>query len=195
MINHALKEWATAIKALEQGKTILLLRKGGIKEVKGRFTVQYNKVLLYPTYEHQKPTLLKPEYAHNVMPVESGWHPQSVKIGSWAEITDILTVSEESSVNCLLPYHIWNETFVHERLNWKPKQPLYLLLLRVYLLPQPIIFSYNSAYGGCKSWIDLSESISLADSIPVLSKEEYHRQVEVIGQAIETVNNFEGVFS
>jgi len=35
---HALKEWAVAVDALEQGKTIMLLRKGGIHEQGGRFS-------------------------------------------------------------------------------------------------------------------------------------------------------------
>ncbi|BCX07554.1 MAG: hypothetical protein KatS3mg066_1413 [Fischerella sp.] len=36
---HALKEWAVAVTALEAGKTIMLLRKGGIHERNGRFQV------------------------------------------------------------------------------------------------------------------------------------------------------------
>jgi len=45
---HALKEWAVAVDALEQGKTIMLLRKGGIHEQGGRFKVAHNQILLYP---------------------------------------------------------------------------------------------------------------------------------------------------
>ncbi|MBD0300628.1 MAG: DUF1802 family protein, partial [Tolypothrix sp. T3-bin4] len=99
---HAFKEWAVAVDALEQGKTIMLLRKGGIKEEGNRFKVAHNHVLLYPTYEHQQPNLLKAEYAPLVNPVTSGWHPETVRIGSWAEITDILLVSDESVVADLL---------------------------------------------------------------------------------------------
>ena len=98
---HALKEWAVAVQALEAGKTIMLLRKGGIREVGNRFQVTHNQVLLYPTYEHQKPHLLKAEYADQVTPVASGWHPETVRIGGWAEITDILAVSEESAVKSI----------------------------------------------------------------------------------------------
>lgn len=179
-LTHALKEWDTAIQALEKGETILLLRKGGIKEEKGKFSVKYEQVLLYPTYEHQKPELLKPQYAANVTPVDSGWHPDTVKISSWAQITDILTVTEENIVNQLLPYHIWNEKLVSDRLNWKPKQPLHLLLLRVYRFPEPISILYSSNYGGCQSWIDLLEPISLDYSTAVLNDEEYQERVKEI---------------
>lgn len=179
-LTHALKEWDTAVTALEKGETILLLRKGGIKEEKGKFSVKYEQVLLYPTYEHQKSELLKSQYAANVTPVASLWHPETVRIGSWAQITDILTITQNKTVNKLLPYHIWNEKLASDRLNWKPKQPLYLLLLRVYLLPEPLQIPYLSTYGGCQSWIDLSETISLKRSTAVLNKSEYEEKVRTI---------------
>lgn len=177
---HALKEWAVAVDALERGKTIMLLRKGGIKEQGNRFTVAHNEILLYPTYEHQQPNLLKPDYAPRVNPVTSGWHPETVRIGSWAEITDILQVSDESSVAALLPYHIWNEQLASDRFNWKPRQPLYVLLLRTYRLPQVHLIPYRTEYGGCKSWIDLTAPISLKDAVPVLDEAKYAELVKEI---------------
>lgn len=177
---HVLKEWAVAVDALERGKTIMLLRKGGIKEEGNRFTVAYNSVLLYPTYEHQQPNLLKAEYASGVTPVSSGWHPETIRVGSWAEITDILLVSEESVVASLLPHHIWNEQFVSDRLRWKPRQSLFVLLLRTYRLPQPQFISYRPEYGGCRSWIDLAEPISLEGIVPVLDDMAYNEQASQI---------------
>ena len=106
LTNHALKEWKIAIQALEQGQTILLLRKGGIREQGGKFKVAQDKILLYPTFEHQQPTLLKPEYANQVQLVSSGWHPQTVKISSFAEITDILSWNnsqDQSLIDALMP--------------------------------------------------------------------------------------------
>lgn len=114
---HALKEWAVAVNAIERGETILLLRKGGIRESGGQFQVDRDEVLLYPTYEHQQPELLKPEYASQVTPVASGWHPDTIKIGSWVKITDIVPVLDETIVNALLPFHVWNEKFIRDRLK------------------------------------------------------------------------------
>jgi hypothetical protein len=181
---HALKEWAVAVDALEQGKTIMLLRKGGIKEEGNRFTVAHNQILLYPTYEHQQPDLLKTDYASQVTPVTSGWHPETVRIGSWAEITDILPVSDESVVAALLPYHIWNEQFISDRLKWKARQPLYILLLRTYRLPQPQVIPYRQEYGGCRSWIDVAELISLEGIVPVLDDTTYSDRVTQIRNLI-----------
>lgn len=184
-ITSALKEWATAVDALTQGKTIILLRKGGIREENGRFTVACDRVWLYPTYEHQKPELLKPEYAQKVTPVTSGWHPEKINISSWAEITDILTVSEAAKITALSPYHIWNEKFVSDRLKWKPHQPLYILLLRTYQLNNVIEIPYTSEYGGCKSWINLQLPINPTESLPILSDENYQQQISNIIRIID----------
>lgn len=176
---YALKEWATAVDALAAGKTIMLLRKGGIKEEGNRFKVARNQVLLYPTFEHQESELLKADYATLVQPVESGWHPETIRIGSWAEITDVFQISEPEIVAALQPYHIWNEQFISTRLKWKPRQPLYVLLLRTYKLAQVRDIPYRPEYGGCKSWIDLADNISLEGCIPVLD-DSYAQQVAEI---------------
>ncbi|BAY18883.1 hypothetical protein NIES21_47370 [Anabaenopsis circularis NIES-21] len=177
---YALKEWSVAINALESGKTIMLLRKGGIHEQNGRFQVAHEQVLLYPTFEHQQSFLLKSEYADLVCPVTPGWHPETVRIGSWAEITDILPISEESTVNALLPFHIWNEHFICDRLKWKPRQPLYIILLRTYKIPKVKEIPYLPQYGGCKSWIDLAQLINIEGATPVLSDSHYSAIVKEI---------------
>ena len=179
-LNHALKEWAVAVEALEAGATILLLRKGGIREEGNNFQLKYPQVWLYPTYEHQKPHLLKPEYASKVNIVDSGWHPETVRIGSYANITQVLLVREPSQISLLQPYHIWNEQMIGDRLKWKPNQPLSILLLRVYRLSQPKMIAYNPSYGGCKSWLNLTQSISIEGLKPVLDDDTYNRQVAEI---------------
>jgi hypothetical protein len=180
---HALKEWQVAVDALEKGETVMLLRKGGIREVGGKFSVAHDRVVLYPTYEHQKPDLLKPAYSDLVEPVEPGWHPQSIPIKAWATITDTFRVSDFDRVNALMPFHIWNEKFIHDRLKWKPNQPLYILLLKVYRLASPKIISRNPVYGGCKSWIDLQEEFPL-DGTPVQDDQTYFQQVAKIRSII-----------
>ncbi|MCY7279084.1 MAG: DUF1802 family protein, partial [Phormidesmis sp. CAN_BIN44] len=181
-LSHALKEWAIAVDALEKGRTIVLLRKGGIRE-QGRFTIAQNQVLLYPTYEHQQPHLLKDDYQSQVQPVSSGWHPDQVQIGSVADITHIFQVSEAAVLDALLPFHIWNSQFAAERFQWKPKLPLYVLLLRVSKLP-PQIIAYQAGYGGCRSWIDLEVAIDLDNATPVLSDQVYSDQVEKIQKIV-----------
>ena len=186
--NYALKEWDIAIQALEMGETIMLLRKGGIREQGGKFKVDHDQILLYPTFEHQKPTLLKPEYANLVQPVASGWHPETVKISSFAEITNILSwnnAQNESLINSLIKYHIFNQEFVRDRLQYKPDQPLYILLLKTYKLEKVYNIPYHPSYGGCRSWIELQETISLENMVPILMQEDYDQQVSTIDQILQ----------
>ena len=181
---HALIEWAVAVDALKTGKTIMLLRKGGIHEKGGSFRVTHNRVLLYPTYEHQKTSMLKADYSDGVVPVTSGWRPQRIKNSSYAQITHILPVSDESILKALFPFHIWSKGFVSDRQKWKPQQPLFVLLLRTYKLPTDQLVTYHQRYGGCKSWIDLNESISLEAAKPALSENVYSLLVAQICEMI-----------
>ncbi|MEL6438507.1 MAG: DUF1802 family protein [Cyanobacteria bacterium J06621_8] len=175
LLQHALKEWAIAVEALSKGETIVLLRKGGIREA--GFSVKHSPIWLYPTYEHQKPELLKPSYESQVVPVPSGWHPESVTIQSCAEITDVLSLDDSSQVKALQPYHVWHELMISDRLKWQPKRPLFVLLLRVYRCATPQTIPFEQAYGGCKSWINLRKPIATDNLQPVLSAAEYQQLV------------------
>ena len=59
---NGLKEWATVVKALENGKQTVILRKGGILETASGFNIESKKFFLIPTCEHQEPKHVKPEY-------------------------------------------------------------------------------------------------------------------------------------
>ena len=190
---RALKEWNVAVDALAGGETILLLRKGGIREQAGQFNVADKQVLLYPTFEHQQPDLLKPNFASQVTTVESGWHPEIIRIGSWAEITDVFVVAWEQAIVALFPYHIWNEKFVSDRLKWKQNQPIFILLLRVYRLAEIREIPYIAEYGGCRSWIDLADSIPLEGSEAVLSDREYIERSNKIRNLIANPPNNSGL--
>jgi len=178
-LTQALKEWQVAVTALTAGETIVLLRKGGIREAKGGFMVRHDRALLYPTYEHQKPHLLKPAYARRVEPVVSGWHPDTVEIAAWVKITDQLELVDQARLQALLPFHIWNQEFAVERLKWQPQQPLTVLLLRVYRLSSPLLMLFDPAYGGCKSWIEIPP-IAVDEALPALSDRAYDERVASI---------------
>ena len=191
LLTAALKEWAVAIDALTNGDTILLLRKGGIREqgfTIAPSTIEKPQIWLYPTYEHQKPHLLKPEYASQVVPVESGWHPDTVNIRSQACITHAYEVTDPAIVEALLPFHIWTADFVAERLKWKARSPLTVLLLRVYALPMARSIPYSAAYGGCKSWINLQTELSTAVA-PVLEDAAYQARVKAVQIALQRLES------
>src|SRR5260370_26878561 len=61
MLQHAIKEWAVVCQALARGKQAVILRKGGIAEAYGEFTIEHKHFSLYPTYFHQERDGIKAE--------------------------------------------------------------------------------------------------------------------------------------
>ena len=53
-LGYAFKEWAVICRALAEGQQAVILRKGGIAEQQGAFTVEHRRFWLYPTYVHQQ---------------------------------------------------------------------------------------------------------------------------------------------
>ena len=73
---EGLKEWATVVKALEQGKQTVILRKGGILETASGFNIESKKFFLFPTWGHQEAKYVKPEFhdfLNNVLDNCAAW--------------------------------------------------------------------------------------------------------------------------
>ncbi len=165
-LNHALKEWAVAVEALERGETALVVRKGGIREK--AFAVPKARFLLFKGYEHQKEEQLKPAYHDLLFSIPKLKDDGPVVFTSFAEVHATYEISESEELEALDPYHIWAPEYAESRLKWRPKKPLTVLVLRTYLLPELVEFEYRAEYGGCKSWIELSENVSTTDARPTL---------------------------
>ncbi len=185
----ALKEWAVVVNALLNGEQILTMRKGGIVEETRDFTLKSHAFFLFPTYEHQKKHLLKDAFQHKVDETMKGWHKDQViiPITAYAEVVEDIEVHDQASLNQLYPYHIWTENFTEERLKWKKKQPLHVLILRVYKLDQPWAFNISPAYLGCKSWIDAEQAVPEHLTMrPVLDDEAFEKAYYQIKSALKT---------
>lgn len=182
----ALKEWAVAVNALAEGKQIMVLRKGGIAEETKDFRLKSSRFYLLPAYEHQRPELLKEAYRDDLRAILEGWDPSAgtVTITAYAEAVEDIEIRDQETVDRLADYHIWTDTFTEERLKWKRKQPLHLLLLRVHKLAQPLELPMLESYTGCKSWVGTEAFPADAISRPVLSDEEFERQATLIRNAI-----------
>ncbi|WP_225442733.1 DUF1802 family protein [Paenibacillus lycopersici] len=182
----ALKEWAVAVKALTDGRQIMVLRKGGIAEETRDFRLKSPRFFLLPAYEHQRAELLKEEYRDELAAVLEGWTPDSpdAEIAAYAEAVDDIEIRDQETVDALANYHIWTDTFTEERLKWKRKQPLHLLLLRVYKLDHPVRLPMQAVYKGCKSWVDLELLPDSAAAKPVLDDGTFARRAEEIRRAI-----------
>ncbi len=182
-LQHTLKEWAVAVKALKRGDTALVVRKGGIREK--AFAVESTRFLLLPGYEHQRPELLKPEYRGLMDDIPDRTDHDPLLFTSFAEVRGAYEISEPEALEAIDPYHIWTPKYAESRFKWRPKKPLTVLVLRTYLLPDPVELPYSEGYGGCKSWIKLDEAVSVDGAHPALEDEEFGQRVSPAMQVLD----------
>ena len=174
-LRYALKEWAVAVKALERGGTALVVRKGGIREK--AFAVPKTRFLLLPGYEHQRPELLESKYRHFMDEIPDLTDDGPLRFSSFAEVAGAYEISEPEELAAIDPHHMWTSEYAESRFRWRPKKPLTVLVLRTYLLPEVAELPYVDEYGGCKSWIELQDTISVEGARPALSDQDFERLV------------------
>ena len=154
----ALKEWRIVCRALEEGRQVLLLRKGGVLEYRQGFEIKHESFWLYPTAEHQSREFIQPDYVEKMDDLFDGNSSNHVRIKSYAKVERIYEIRKESFLPMLRRYHVWNDKYVQMRMNYNPTKPLYALLLRVYKLDRPISLETMPEWSGCKSWINIEMS-------------------------------------
>lgn len=168
----AFKEWAVVCEALRTGRQVLLLRKGGIHEAKGRFPIEFREFFLQPTYEHQNLGELKPEAHAELARLAAGAPPEAtIRIDGYATVEEVVVARDRGQLARLDGEHVWSQAYLDMRLAWKPERPLYLMLLRYYRTPDPIELPMRKAYGGCRSFIDLDPVDVPADATAAMASQ------------------------
>jgi hypothetical protein len=170
-LSTALKEWHIVCRALASGTQILLLRKGGIHEVEGVFQLEQSAFFLFPTYLHQNREMLKPaELPHlDLRPAE----PAEIVLDSAASVTDIFRIDRRAQIDAIDDAHIWTAPYIDLRFNYKPHNPLHLIVLRAYRLAAPITIPNAAAYAGCNSWVPLEHALATTDAAPALDDDAF----------------------
>jgi hypothetical protein len=170
---QALKEWAVVCRALEEGREVVLLRKGGILEYRQGFEVKHDKFLLFPTFEHQSKDNLQADYADKLDDILKDQPASgSNRITSYAEVVDVREVTDRTALKLLAKYHVWNESYVNARMDYNPKKPMSVILLRVFKLDKPIMVDSKPEWAGCKSWIPIDMD---ATGRPALSDSQFSK--------------------
>ena len=178
----ALKEWASVCKALETGRQTVLLRKGGIYEAAGEFELENPQFLLFPTYLHQNLEMLKPEAHEGFEPASA--EPSEVRISAAGVVTDIVQLKSRPQMDAIDDEHVWTAPLIDMRFDYKPQNPLYLLLVRAYRLHEPVVVANTPAYAGCKSWVPLDQPIDTGLAVPVLDDARFDLRRKRILDAI-----------
>lgn len=181
----AFKEWAVVGEAMAQGKQTVILRKGGIVEDEGRFRPIHPRFLLLPTYVHQAPEGIRPEFlplleqVRNQQPVSD-----QIRISHWAEVATAVQVTSLESLNRLRDEHIWSQAIVEERFRRWQTDSVYALVVKVFPLPDPVLLPMRDSYGGCKSWIELEQDVPTPDTSPVVPSDEFDLRLKSIQAAL-----------
>ncbi len=170
---QALKEWAVVCRALEEGRQIVLLRKGGILEYRQGFEIKHDKFLLFPTFEHQSKDHLQHDYAEKLDEVLKDQPAEgSNKMTAYAQVVEVKEITDRAALKSLEKYHVWNESYVNARMDYNPKKPMSVILLRVFKLDKPVMVDDKPEWAGCKSWIPLDIE---ADGKPVMSDLQFNK--------------------
>ena len=80
---------------------------------------------------------------------------EPIRIDGWADIVGAATITDPEQLAALDSKLIWTLEYAESRLQWKKRQPLWVLAMRVHRLIEPLEVPWRDEYGGCTSWVDL----------------------------------------
>ncbi len=169
------------VRALLAGEQLLDVRKGGLREDGRRFALRADRCWLYPTTEHERPELLKPAYRRWLEPAPEG-QPSVVEIAGWAEIVGVARITQREHLAAIDSKLIWTREYVESRLDWKPRDALWILALRAHRLLEPIEIPFDERYAGCSSWVELDglPDPAMLDSEPALSDTSFSARLDLV---------------
>ena len=163
----ALKEWDTQCQALAAGQTALIIRKGGIMETHDGFEVEHRRFLLYPTFLHQNPAELRPEFQPLLRPDPA---PGTLALPALAEVVGVWKVEELELALQLEPYQALTAQAIERRFAYRNRPWLHAMLLRVFPLTPPLTLEETPEILGCLSWVPL-EGVTLPEFGPQVKPE------------------------
>ena len=180
----AFKEWAVIVRALLSGEQILDVRKGGLREDSHNFGLHATRCWLYPTAEHQRTELVKPAYRRWIdQDAASVGRGHVIRIEGWADVVAVATLTEPDELDRLASKLVWTSDYADSRLQWKRRDPLWVLALRVHRVREPISLPWREEYGGCTSWVELDglpDDPAAVPSEPALSDESFAARLRLV---------------
>ncbi len=172
--NAALKEWAIVCRALADGRQTLLIRKGGIEEIKDGFRVMHRDFWLFPTYVHQKVGDIIPAVHAEFDGVQKAQPPShTVSFHLYATVEDAVKVMDLERLRALEGTHILSWDCIAGRFHYRNKPGVHVMTIRVFRRPTGVPLKNTPRYDGCVSWVDLDEPIETEGCAPVISDAEF----------------------
>ncbi|MGE3316311.1 MAG: DUF1802 family protein [Planctomycetaceae bacterium] len=180
----AFKEWAAVCGALATGKQSLIIRKGGIHEGRDGFRVEHPEFWLFPTQFHQDPEQLVDDARPQLETARRDRPDQgTLRISLYATVEEAVHVTDESLLPQLAGLHILSPHVIGERFHYRTPG-LFVLPVRIYQLPKPIVLPDTPHFAGCRSWVDFPQELSTDGLDPVLSDDDHRQRMAQIRQAL-----------
>ena len=152
----AFKEWEVICEALESGRQSIILRKGGIHEGREGFSFAHDEFLLFPTRFHAQGEYVT---VPNVVAKPEWSIGDEVVIASRVRVSKAVTLTDWEEVAKLSDQHIWTEETIRDRFFWEGKGmasgSIHVAYVQVEKLDEPLRYSYEKKYGGCRSWVEV----------------------------------------
>jgi hypothetical protein len=173
MFRTALKEWDAQVRALETGQTALIVRKGGIVEKNNDFEIEHTRFWLYPTFLHQNPGELRPEFATLL---RDDPRPGYLEIRALAQVERVWKLTDLELVRSLEPHQCLTAAALKRRFKYRDKPWVHAVLLRVRTLEKPVVIEETQTYAGCVSWVPLEHEIPFEAFKPALTDAIFETQ-------------------
>ena len=181
----AFKEWAVVIDALGRGEQIIILRKGGIHEGRGGFQMDQSEFWLFSTLFHQQSESVIANAAKRFKSLAANFPPDdTLQLKYFATVSDWRKLEHEETALKLKGQHVWKDSVIRDRFSWGREEGIFALAVRVHQLTHPINLPMRKEYGGCKSWIELTEEPVSKTSQPVLDETTFNSKLNSFRQAL-----------
>ena len=161
ILTKALKEWSSALKFYENKKVCLIFRKGGIHEKD--FIETKDFFGFFPTFEHESNETEKKDLRNSkYLTSQSATYTGVADLNYFGQIIGNYKISNIDQLILLDSFHVWENSYLIDRFNFRPKNPLTCYLLDVFKIRLPKKIEYDSSEAkGCTSWFDLKNEVSV----------------------------------
>lgn len=167
--NIALKEWAAVLKALEEGKQTILLRKDGFTEEGGALKSEHPEFFLFPTLHYEASKDIKADWRPRLSAIErENKDPKRIHFRLYAVADQVQKTEDWEACKRLIPFTIFSDEAVEKLFNEGGWPGLFMMLVRVHILPVPMDLPLKPAYKDLPAWVPLETSLFTAGCLPVV---------------------------
>jgi len=177
-----LHEWQVCCDALIAGTLSMVVRKGGIHERKGGlFAPEHDRFALIPTWLHQDAGRLRNPRG---MPVRPAPPAGQIPIPGWCEIAQVWRVTDLTRLLALGSELAWTEAELRARFAYRDQPFVFVLALRVWRFPEPVIIPDAPAYAGCRSWIPLLDLVSAQPAVAAMDEATFYSRLSTLNGSL-----------